>query len=117
MTVSLTEADIVLGVSYPGGNGRDMIVRQETDAAYTEERTLSEFVLFLEHALDISKIVTLADNAYANGGDPELISLLDQMDMLRRLHGYAGWNTSSNTIGTAIAEGVHAYIAGITQGH
>ena len=117
MTVSLTEADIVLGVSYPGGNGRDMIVRQETDAAYTEERTLSEFVLFLEHALDIRKIVTLADNAYANGGDPELISLLDQMDMLRRLHGYAGWNTSSNTIGTAIAEGVHAYIAGITQGH
>ena len=113
----LSEADIVLGVSYPGRNGRNNYVEHEADPGYTVERTLSEFVIFLEDALDMGKTVTLADNAFANGADLELISLLDQQDLLRRLNGYAGWNTSSNTMGTAIAEGVHALIVGMTQTH
>ncbi|MBQ5960169.1 MAG: DUF4127 family protein [Firmicutes bacterium] len=117
MALSPSEADIILGISYPGRNGRSGVVWPESDPGYTVERNLAEFVLFLEDTLERGKTVTLADNAYANGGDPELISMLDQQGMLSRLHGYSGWNTSSNTLGTAIAEGVHALVVGMTQGH
>lgn len=52
------------------------------------------------------KIVSIADNAYANGGDIMFIHLLDKNQLLMQVGGYAGWNTSANTIGTAIAEAV-----------
>ena len=113
----MSEADIVLGVSFPGCAGMDVLGTGKDVRGYAVERTLIEFVLFLEEALKNGKIVTLADNAYANGGDNELISLLEQQDLLGRLQGYAGWNTSSNTMGTAIAMGVHALIRGVTDAH
>ena len=34
-----------------------------------------------------------------------------------KIDGYAGWNTSANTIGTAIAEAVDAYHYKITKAH
>ena len=34
------------------------------------------------------------------------IHLLDKNQLLMQVGGYAGWNTSANTIGTAIAEAV-----------
>lgn len=49
-------------------------------------------------------VVAIADIAYANGGDLELLDLLRQKGILYRLAGYAGWNTSSNTLGTVIAQ-------------
>ena len=114
---SVSEAEIVLGVSFPGCAGLDILAAGENAHGYAVERNLIEFLLFLEEAMERGKVVTLADNAYANGGDPELISLLEQKKMLDRLHGYSGWNTSSNTMGTAIAMGVHALIRGITPAH
>ena len=42
--------------------------------------------------------------AYANGSDKQLVRLLDKIGVALRLDGYAGWNTSSNTLGTTIAE-------------
>lgn len=114
---SVSEAEMVLGVSFPGCAGKEISAAADHVRGYEVERTLIEFLLFLEDALEGGKVVTLADNAYANGGDPELISLLDQKRMLERLHGYAGWNTSSNTMGTAVAMGVHALLRGMTPAH
>ncbi len=51
-----------------------------------------------------SPVVAIADIAYANGGDLELLDLLRQQGILYQLGGYAGWNTSSNTLGTVIAQ-------------
>ena len=53
------------------------------------------------------KVVSIADNAYANGADLSLIQLLNTNGLLLKVSGYAGWNTSANTIGTAIAEAVN----------
>lgn len=51
--------------------------------------------------------VVLCDLAYANGGDPTLIDeLLKRPDLLAKLWSYAGWNTSGNSLGSAIALGV-----------
>jgi len=49
--------------------------------------------------------VVLGDVAYANGADPELMELLEETDFIHSLIGYAGWNTSGNTLGTVISIG------------
>lgn len=41
-----------------------------------------------------------------NSGDEELVDLLRQKGLLFRLAGYAGWNTSDNTLGTAVSMGM-----------
>lgn len=51
--------------------------------------------------------VILCDTAYANGADPALVSeLLKRPDLLKKLWSYAGWNTTGNTVGSALALGV-----------
>ncbi|MBR6571103.1 MAG: DUF4127 family protein [Clostridia bacterium] len=117
IATSVSEADIVMPVSCPGSQMREAAAQPVTEPNYAVERTLVEFVVFMQDCLNDGKIVTLCDNAYANGGDLELLAMLDQSDMLDKLHGYAGWNTSANTLGTTIAEGVHALLEGVTDRH
>ena len=117
IATSLSEADFVMPVSCPGSVMREAAAQPVTDPNYAVERTLAEFILFIQDCLEEGRIVTLCDNAYANGGDLELLAMLDQSELLDKLHGYAGWNTSANTLGTTIAEGVHALLEGVTPAH
>ncbi|WP_237068023.1 DUF4127 family protein [Microbulbifer guangxiensis] len=48
------------------------------------------------------KPLALLDLAYANGGDPQMLSALKLP--LRSLIAYAGWNTASNSIGSLVAQ-------------
>lgn len=49
----------------------------------------------------------LCDVAYANGSDPILVEeLLQRKDLVSKLIGYAGWNTTGNSVGSALALGV-----------
>ncbi|MEW4371923.1 DUF4127 family protein [Paenibacillus kandeliae] len=75
-----------------------------SEASFTDE-TGNETADEAEYgALPHRPVVAIADIAYANGGDLELLDLLRQKAILYRLAGYAGWNTSSNTLGTVIAQ-------------
>jgi hypothetical protein len=65
-----------------------------------------------EGGLDRQKAVALADGAYCNGGDEELLKMLAKRVSLFQLSAYAGWNTSSNTLGTAISAGVFTFLFG-----
>ncbi|MBX2861192.1 MAG: DUF4127 family protein [Vampirovibrio sp.] len=66
----------------------------------------------LEQAKAQNKPLMLADVAYANGGDPALITpLLNDDDTLPDLYSYAGWNTPGNTVGTSLAMGICRYLA------
>ena len=61
--------------------------------------------------------VAVADIAYCNGGDLSLVREMDkQLDILA-LFGYAGWNTSSNTLGTVISQAVMRYLYGDSEAH
>jgi hypothetical protein len=54
----------------------------------------------------------LCDVAYSNGSDPALVAeLLKRKDLLKKLWGYAGWNTTGNTLGSALAMGVARWFA------
>lgn len=58
----------------------------------------------------------LCDVAYANGADPVLVEeLIQRPDLISKLIGYAGWNTTGNTVGSALAMGVSRLFAVRTQ--
>ena len=119
VATSASEADILLMVNSPSGNpqehcpGQPLPLRME----YETNRTQLEQVLYAEYALKQGKTVAFADIAYANGGDPELFSLLKQAGLLWKLGGYAGWNTSSNTLGTAIPMAMLRHCCGPRKEH
>ncbi|MDE5896189.1 MAG: DUF4127 family protein, partial [Clostridia bacterium] len=101
---SLAEADILLAVNV--GSGMYYADDPAHVNAYDVERNLAEFVSCIEYALEEGKLVAVGDIASCNGGDEELVKLLQTANLLYRIHAYAGWNTSSNTLGTAVCESV-----------
>lgn len=84
---------------------------------YCVERNIAEMFELLKYCISQKKIVTIADNAYANGGDLGIVKILNNNHLLMKVDGYAGWNTSANTLGTAIAEGVDSYLNKVTEEH
>ncbi len=82
------------------------------------------------HALDTSKAVhntltlieqatvpvILCDVAYSNGADAQLVkALLKRRNLLNKLCAYAGWNTTNNTIGSALALGIADWYAKLNE--
>ena len=117
LTDTYEMADIIMVVTAPAGNMEEAAYQPSTKPEYYAERNLAEMVDFIKERLTEGKIVTIADNAYANGGDLQVLRLLNSNNLLMKIDGYAGWNTSANTIGTAIAEAVDAYHYKITKAH
>ncbi|CAN5516550.1 DUF4127 family protein [soil metagenome] len=51
--------------------------------------------------------VILCDVVYANGGDPLLMEqLIKRPELLKKICSYAGWNTTGNTIGSALGTAI-----------
>ena len=105
------EADLVLMVNSPTLSGRkmqeasDAVVRKDT--SYYSFRNLREFVVSMEYYLATDRHVALADVAFGNGSDHELMQILAKQGILGELISYGAWNTPGNTIGTVLA---HALI-------
>lgn len=109
------EADLVLMINSPGlkmlesneqGNEKDGM-----------EKNSAELILYTEYLLSIGKPTVIADIAYVNGGDFTILKMLQQNNSLYELAGYAGWNTSSNTLGTCLAQGMFYLVFGNTPSH
>ena len=62
----------------------------------------------IETAINQRIPVSLADIAYSNGSDNTLVYGLMQDNVLYKLTAYNGWNTASNSIGYALAQGILA---------
>lgn len=52
--------------------------------------------------------VVVADLAHSNGGETDLIRALDKAGALDGIKGYSGWNTTCNSLGSALAALVFA---------
>ena len=101
------KADIELMINAPGR------VMQEAsnaidgrDITYDSFRNLPEFAATTARLVKEGRRVAVCDSAYANGGDPMLISYLDNLGVMDKLAAYAGWNTNCNTLGTALAQAI-----------
>jgi hypothetical protein len=66
-----------------------------------------------------STAIAIADVRYANGADSSLVGWMGDSVALQTLQGryaYAGWNTDSNSVGCAAANGVLLALAAMQQG-
>ncbi|WP_214821021.1 MULTISPECIES: DUF4127 family protein [unclassified Exiguobacterium] len=106
----MEDADLMLAYNVPGRAMQESWDQDERDVTYTSFRHMRQFVTRIEAALTGGKRVIVADSAYANGGDQELIMWLDELNLLERLDSYKGWNTNGNTLGTTLAQGVFAQV-------
>ena len=119
ITQTLSEADIVLFVN---ANGIAMMEKStmdhECDRGMITFRNMPEFMEFMDYCVnDLNKKVAVADVATINGSDYELIAMMQQKDLLLKVASYAGWNTSSNTLGTCIPHAIMNYLYGNTKAH
>jgi hypothetical protein len=105
---SIGSADLVLVVHLPELSQGDHIFDYEPEGT-AQEAAISKITGLLK---SLNKPIAIADILWANGGDPELIDAIIKSDTeLKNLYGYAGWNTASNTIGSALAIGLIRVLA------
>ncbi len=97
-------ADIILLVHTPEKEQNDLAMKE-----FVEPENHKSVDFCIDYIKNSDKPVILADVKNANGADDLLIKKLFELDF--DLYGYAGWNTASNTIGTALSMGVMRYIA------
>jgi len=102
------DADFILAVNTPGKVMQEAWDNPIKDLTYTTCRNLPFFVDRIATFLGEGKQVAIADVAFANGGETELVQLLDDARAWDQLLAYAGWNTSCNTIGTVLATAIVA---------
>lgn len=100
------DADFILAINSPGEIMEEATYQDNKDISYNSFRQLNFFVDQIYRFVNQNKPVVVADSAFANGGDLELIRYLDEYNVLERLVSYKGWNTNCNTLGTSIAAGV-----------
>lgn len=102
-------ADIILYLNYPGS---DPVEAWEEKSASYGERDLEAFTDKIVSDIKQGRVTAFADGAYCNGGDREILTLLDKKIDVLSLSAYAGWNTSSNTLGTVICQAVFVLLFG-----
>ena len=79
-----------------------------------EEYTISSDRINSE--VKLALISDLHDHTFGEKNE-ELVQMLNSQGLLMQVAGYAGWNTPSNTLGTAIAQGVHFWLWADTAAH
>ncbi len=103
------ESDIRLYLNYPAFDPRE--VTDGPSDGYSV-RNLPAFCDKIAASIREGRVTAIADGAYCNGGDSELLLLLQERVPLLSLSAYAGWNTSSNTLGTVICQAVFIFLFG-----
>ncbi len=86
-------------------------LKKQKDLIFTKKFTnnnnnINEFCNKIINQLSLGKKVILADLKYANGADPELMAVLAKKINLTNLTGFSAWNTSANTLGFALIQGI-----------
>ena len=115
---SLAEADMVLMVNCPGEKMIEAWDQDSSNKRCNMDGNIVEFVEYMDYVINtVKKPCMIADVAYANGADLKLVNLLSKKELLFKAASFAGWNTSSNTLGTAICQGMIYNIYGINKNH
>lgn len=112
---SSADADMIFMVNTPGKETKEAPHQDQGFRENSSMRNLMEFVTAIKMYLNDGKKVVVADVAYSNGADKELITLLRLEKVMSKLSGYGGWNTNGNTLGTALCSGVVAIHYGVSK--
>lgn len=101
MVKTIGEADVVIAVHTQGTAQGDWAVRTELPA---RPGVSQDWLTQIAFSHRLGKPLALADLAFANGGDPDMLAAFATKMPLHTLAGYAGWNTASNSIGSLVAQ-------------
>lgn len=96
------ETDILLWVH----NFKDQPQEAWDQPGTLDPKKLEPILKQVGAATQSEKVVALADVRFANGADRALVSRLLDEPQFTGIVAYAGWNTCSNTLGSAIAQAV-----------
>lgn len=115
---SLSDADMVLMVNCPGEKMIEAWDQDNSNKRCNMDGNIVEFVEYMDYVINtVKKPCMIADVAYSNGADLKLVNLLSKKGLLFKAASFAGWNTSSNTLGTTICQGMIYNIYGISKSH
>lgn len=104
---SKENADMFILVHTPENTQNDHCLQ-----IYPESENPSAIDFCLNFIQNAGKPDIIADISHANGADNLLVSrLLEFSFNISNIYAYAGWNTTGNTLGTAISTGISKYIA------
>ncbi len=107
VALDLSEADSALMVNPPTVFSLRMEKELITDDILLEtERNLKNFTERIKALKRRGFDCFVADSAIPNGADRALMRFLFEQNLLDEIEGYAGWNTSSNTMGTVVAHAI-----------
>ena len=99
------DADIVLWVH----NFKDHQREARDQTGTLDDERVQTILKQVEAAATNGQVAALADVRFANGADRTLAPRLLQQPRFAGITAYAGWNTCSNSLGTAIAQAVVVY--------
>jgi len=101
--LELFDADVALMINPPTKFSQRLEKEWITDDILLEtERNLKSFTERIKSLMHRGIDCFVADSAIPNGADRTLMQFLYEQNLLDDIRGYAGWNTSSNTMGTVV---------------
>lgn len=116
---SVHEADAVLFVNAPADQMISAPYQYERKGpGFTTQRNMVEMIEYMDYCVNVlKKPAIVADVAFGNGSDIEFVQLIEAKGLLMKVAAYAGWNTSSNSLGTCIPQGIIYTLLGEGPNH
>lgn len=108
LTDRIDEADFVLAYNTCGKLMQESFDQDHEDLTYTSHRNLMDFALKIRKYIQKGYPVAVCDSAFSNGSDLTLLRFLDELDIMDKIYGYAGWNTNCNSLGTVLSMACYA---------
>jgi len=99
-------ADFIMLVNTPC-NGKTLEASDAHNTGVADKNTKA-FADKVQSYLDQGKKVIVSDSAYGNGADNALVKELFRRGLAYKVAAYGGWNTSGNTLGFALAQGMES---------
>ncbi|MFA5880085.1 MAG: DUF4127 family protein [Candidatus Margulisiibacteriota bacterium] len=96
-------ADFILMLWLADEAQKDLVF-EKASTNYKVANQMQRFVALIKAQL--RNTVVLADLRYANGADPDFLKLLSKSINLAALKGFSAWNTTGNSLGFALAQGM-----------
>lgn len=99
-------ADYVLLVNTPY-NGKTLEASDAKNNGLADKNTKA-FADKVQSYIERGKKVIVSDSAYGNGADNALVKELFRRGLAYQVAAYGGWNTSGNTLGFALSQGMES---------
>ena len=99
-------ADFVLAVNTPF-NGKTLEASDPKNTGEPDTYTKA-FLDKVQSWLDAGRKVIVADTKFGNGADNALVKEMFRRGIAYKVAAYGGWNTSGNTLGFALAQGMES---------